>query len=221
MPSLPSPCGSRAPSLAIPSPGCPSCTGSACAQPGSPASAAAWQSCRAQRSWAGRRAAQGRDFCQLLHTPAQHPGHSESLCRGTAALRHLHSRKESWLFWIPPGQWAHTWTQHLTLQKDATDEWSNRKKAKTYKTSSWNTYSKMINHRNAASDKYGEKFAGFSFQTLDRQPDPLTGAPKSSCLSKGNLVQGEAQQSLTQAEIRKKAPTSLASKNAKKGEGYI
>lgn len=96
-----------------------------------------------------------------------------------------------------------------------------QKKAESYKTSSWNTYSKMNNHTNAAREEYRKKFAGFSFQTLDRQPDPLTGAPKPSYLSKGNLVQGEAQQSLTQAEVRKKPQQVCHVKMQRKGKAVF
>lgn len=114
---------------------------------------------------------------------------------------------------------------HLGMAGDLTkgcNTWMiQQKKAKSYKASSRNMYSKMINHENAAWEEHRKKFAGFSFQTLDRQPDPLTDAPKPSCLSKAKLVQEEAQQSLTQAEVRKKIPASLPGKNAKKGEGYI
>lgn len=45
--------------------------------------------------------------------------------------------------------------------------------------------------------------AGFSFRTLDMQPDPLTYAPNSTSLPEGSLVQ-EAQRSLTLAVARKK-----------------
>ena len=63
----------------------------------------------------------------------------------------------------------------------------------------------MITHTNAAQ-QYRKKplIAGFSFRTMDMQPDPLTDAPNSSSLPKGNLAQGEAQRSLTLAVARKK-----------------
>lgn len=87
----------------------------------------ALQHCRAQRSWGGRRAAQETEkgFCQLLHTPAQYPVHSESLCWGTAALMASSSlsRKGSSLVLVSPsGHLACIWVWQVTLQKDATGE---------------------------------------------------------------------------------------------------
>lgn len=63
----------------------------------------------------------------------------------------------------------------------------------------------MINNANAAQ-QYRKKplIAGFSFGSLDTQPDRLTDASHSSSLPEGNLVQGEAQRSLTLAVARKK-----------------
>lgn len=46
--------------------------------------------------------------------------------------------------------------------------------------------------------------AGFSFRTLDMQPDPLTYAPNSASLPEGSLVQEEAQRRLALAVARKK-----------------
>lgn len=179
-----------------------------------------------QRSWGGRRAAQetGKGFYPLLHTPAQHPVHSESaLLLGHSGTRGIsHSRKGSWPALVPPpGHFACMWARHVTLQKDAADKWFKRKKAKTYKTSSWNTHNKMMNHANAAWGEYGRRFAGLSFQTLDRQSEPLTSVPKSSCLSKGYLAQGEAQQSLTQAEVRKKPQKVCHLKMQRKGNAMF
>lgn len=103
----------------------------------------------------------------------------------------------------PAGTPVGVWAQCVTLQKDATDEF-NRKKQKPTKpppgtrTARWSTM--QMQHE----ENTGKNLARFSFQTLDRQADPLTDATKSSCLSKGNLAHGEAQRSLTKAVVRKK-----------------
>lgn len=81
-------------------------------QSSSPGCSYPWlpRSCRAQRSWGGRRAAQetGKGFCHLLHTPAQHPVHPESFCWGTAALRASPTPdRDPDLLWSL--QFAHMW----------------------------------------------------------------------------------------------------------------
>lgn len=159
MPSLPSPRGRRAPSPVIPSPGpslsLPSHTRSALLG----LAAQVLHHCGAQGTWAGRRAAQetGKGHCQLLHTPAQHPGHSEGFTPTSAGTQqhswHLPTpERDPGLFWpFHQASW-HTCGRVGTVCNltKGCNRRIQQKKAKTYKTSSWNTYSKMINHANAA-----------------------------------------------------------------------
>jgi len=97
------------------------------------------------------------------------------------------------------------WTSNLTKGYDS--RMIQQKKAKTCKISSCRKCLEQDDQPCKGSTAIKKKtplIAGFSFRTLDMQPDPLTDAPNSSSLPKCSFVQGEAQRSLTLAVARKK-----------------
>lgn len=132
------------------------------ARPGCPGSASLWGT-----EELGRKESSPGDREGSLPAPAHTcaaPGHSEGFTPASAGTQqhswHLPTpERDPGLFWpFHQASW-HTCGRVGTVCNltKGCNRRIQQKKAKTYKTSSWNTYSKMINHANAARGEYRKK----------------------------------------------------------------
>lgn len=179
------------------------------------------QHCRAQRSWEeGRQPrGQGRIIANSCTAPSALWKLHSHICWGTGALMGPSlSTKGPWPVLVPPpGQLAHVGAWHVTLQKDATDEWCNRKKQKPTKAppgiliARWSTM-QMQHEKNT-----GKSLQGSAFR-------PWIGSLTLSLMLPGPPACPKARRGSEEPDPgcnKKKPQTSLPSRNAKKGEGYI